>query len=42
VPQIYQLPMLAMRIGNHAQTSQATFRHLQLQNRVQGRLISDA
>jgi hypothetical protein len=33
--------MLTMRVGNHAQASQATFGRLKLQDGVQGGLISE-
>ena len=33
--------MLAVRVGNHAQASQATFGRLKLQDGVQGGLISE-
>jgi hypothetical protein len=36
VPQIHEMPMLTMRVGNHAQASQATFGRLKLQDGVQG------
>ncbi|MEY3938327.1 MAG: hypothetical protein RL659_1168 [Pseudomonadota bacterium] len=41
MPQIHEVPMLTVRIGNHAQASQATFGSLKLQDGVQGGLISE-
>jgi hypothetical protein len=35
------MPVLTMRVGNHAQASQATFGRLKLQDGVQGGLISE-
>ena len=41
MPQIHEVPMLTVRVGNHAQASQATFGSLKLQDRVQGGFSSE-
>ena len=41
MPQIHEVPMLAMCVGNHAQASQATFGRLKLQDGIQGGLFSE-